>query len=452
MQISSGDGSDVQAERFEGVRAGARTPGRTPWADVPEATAATPAAPATRASGSSAGGAADHHLASPPRAAMVVGSVWPQDADRMALPWLDVPDAAAATAGLASPDRLRGFVTTLTEAIAAATVAHVRDAARAGEPMDPSLWEGLGGVLWALAETGVTVSEELREALVSAVRTAPRPGLGLATGLSGRALALDKLGSRSDAAALWRALDLAPLGGLGVTVADGLPGVGLALLERSHRAHALEAITDVHTIAAMLTPKLRDGRLPGRPGLMHGASGAALFLLQAYELTDDETLLEPVAGALRHDLNLLGWGPPQGRPFRPRPRWTTPGTLSEGSIGVAVALHRAVAHLDDPWVAEARDAIVAAAQSQLIERPGLSRGRGSAVLAVQHLLARPWETADERLARVRPFLQPLTLAAAPGVAAPTGMAALSVRSGAAGVMLALAHLTTAGDRRVPFLW
>jgi hypothetical protein len=157
-----------------------------------------------------------------------------------------------------------------------------------------------------------------------------------------------------------------------------------------------------------------------------------------------------VQDCLRHDLALLGW-----RPFARHaalPLWSRPGSVANGSMGVAVVLSRAAQHLDEPWVAEAAEAITAAAELRLLEAPGLSRGRASAILALQYLRSLPWETAAERFARVRPYLEAVTLRRASSEAEPAGSFPTALEDGAAGVLLALGQLGTAGDRRVPFLW
>ncbi|TRW42939.1 hypothetical protein [Georgenia yuyongxinii] len=309
---------------------------------------------------------------------------------------------------------------------------------------------GAAGVLWALAEVGADIPGELIDWLVRAARRAPRDRPGLANGLSGLALALDRLGCGDDAAELWEAMDQAPLEDLGPTLADGLPGLGLALLERAPIPDGEALLDRVEAVAGALVRQLRWRSRFDRLGVLRGGSGAALFLLHAYELTEDPALLEPVQECLRHDLALLGW-----RPFARHaalPLWSRPGSVANGSMGVAVVLHRAAQHLDAPWVAEAAEAITAAAELRLLEAPGLSRGRASAILAVQYLRSLPWETAEERFARVRPYLEQVTLRRARNGAEQPGGFPSGLEDGAAGVLLALGHLGIAGDRRVPFLW
>ena len=109
-------------------------------------------------------------------------------------------------------------------------------------------------------------------------------------------------------------------------------------------------------------------------------------------------------------------------------------------------------HLDAPWVAQAAADIADAAERWLLERPGLSAGRAGAVLALQYLRSHPWETAEERFARVSPFLEPLTVQGSPRDAEPSDVMPLGLDGGAAGILLALGHLGMAGDRRLPFFW
>ncbi|MFD1506689.1 hypothetical protein FE374_15115 [Georgenia yuyongxinii] len=386
-------------------------------------------------------------------AVQVLGAAGPRG-DGTVLPWTlgarERPDCAL---DLADLRRLGRAVRRLAGGIAVAATPSSPDALFADDlPAGQSAGfaRGAAGVLWALAEVGADIPGELVEWLVRAARRAPRDQPGLANGLSGLALALDRLGCGDEAAELWSVVEKAPLGELGPTLADGLPGLGLALLERAPVLDGEALLDRVETVAAALVRQLRWRPRLDRLGVLRGGSGAALFLLHAYELTEDPTLVEPIEDCLRHDLALLGW-----RPFARHaalPLWSRPGSVANGSMGVAVVLHHAAQHLDAPWVAEAAEAITAAAEQRLREAPGLSRGRASAILALQYLRSLPWETAEERFARVRPYLEPVTLRRAPNGAAPAGGFPVGLEDGAAGVLLALGHLGTAGDRRVPFLW
>ncbi|MPV87577.1 hypothetical protein GB882_02765 [Georgenia ruanii] len=308
---------------------------------------------------------------------------------------------------------------------------------------------GMAGVLWALAEVGGHVPDALAASLAAAADRMPLDA-GLAHGRSGVALALDALGHHDAAARQWAAVERTDPEALGLTLADGLPGVGLALLERAPIRDGEALLARVEMLARTLADQLREEPRMDRLGLMRGGAGAALFLLHVYDLTEDESLLAAIERCLRHDLAILGWGS-FGR-HAALPLWSRPGSLSEGSIGVGVVLHQAMQHLDAPWVARAAADITEAAERWLLERPGLSNGRAGAILALQYLRSHPWETAEERFARMRPFLEPLTVHGSALGSEPSAPVSLSLDGGAAGILLALGHLGMAGDRRLPFFW
>jgi len=305
-------------------------------------------------------------------------------------------------------------------------------------------FHGAAGVLWALAGAGEDVPGTLVDHLVAtALGRVDDAGPALDEGLSGLALALDLLGRRDEAARLWRRVETAPLERLGCSLASGLPGVGLALLERAPIAEPATLVRRAHGIAARLARRLQDGHEPRRPGLLRGGAGAALFLLHVYDLTGDETLLGAAATALRADLALLGWAP-FALP-RAAKRWRTPGTLATGAVGVAVVLHEAADHLDAPWVLASRAAVAAACEEALDGRT-LTVGNIETILGLQYIRSRPWESASRRLEAVQHLLD--QLGDTPGRdGAPVGLV-----GGLAGAVLALKHLGTAGDRRLPFFW
>ncbi|MFH5824266.1 lanthionine synthetase LanC family protein [Georgenia sp. AZ-5] len=308
---------------------------------------------------------------------------------------------------------------------------------------------GTAGVLWALCETGAHVPDALADWLVDATHRMPHAGAGLADGYAGLALTLDALGRSADAAWLWRAVEETPLDELGVTLADGLAGLGLALLERAPIPDAEALLAKVDEIAGALVERLAERPRLDRLGLSRGGAGVALFLLHMYDLTEDPALLRPIEDCLRHDLALLGWKS-FGR-HAALPLWTRPGSLENGSIGVAIVLRQAQQHLDAPWVAEAAEELTAAAERWLLAHPGLSHGRAGTVLALQYLRSHPWETPEERFVRVCPYLEPLTVHADARADAAAEMS-MGLEDGVAGVLLALGHLGRAGERRVPFFW
>ena len=305
---------------------------------------------------------------------------------------------------------------------------------------------GAAGVLWALAESGVEVPVELVDWLErSAARLDPRRP-GLFDGASGVALTLSRLG-RSDAAEeLWRAVDAAPLGPLDVSVARGLPGLGLALLERAPILDESTLMDRLASIAGELTVRLGAGRHGA--GVLRGGAGAALFLLDLYEVSEDESLLAPIEVALLHDLALLGWGPLSDASAAPL--WWQEPLLGNGSAGLAMVLREAAGHLDAGWLGDAQEWIATACECYVPVRPGLLDGAAGTAVALWHLRRTPWDTAVQRRALMRPHLERLGLVGGPALdVARTGV---DLSSGAAGILVALETLMGPEERRVPFFW
>jgi hypothetical protein len=307
---------------------------------------------------------------------------------------------------------------------------------------------GAAGVLWSLAET-VEVPDELVDWLVRAVEESDEFGPGLFDGASGIALALDRLGRHEAAARLWAQVEQVPLAELGTGLADGLPGVGLALLERAPVRDVEALVARATAIGAELLDRLAvEDPWSGGPGLLHGGSGTALYLLHLYGLTEDESLLMGVERALQRDLAALGLGP-DGR------RWSTSmvdSTVWTGTDGIVMVLHEAVKHLDVPWLDEIHRSAAVASGRRLEHVPALFRARAGALLAYQMMHSEPWTPSHERVALVRLHLGRLDLCGGRRHLHLTENVPEEQGTGAAGHLLALAGLLGSGDRRVPFFW
>lgn len=307
---------------------------------------------------------------------------------------------------------------------------------------------GAAGVLWALAEAGVEVPDELVDWLVRAVEGSDGLAPGLFDGASGIALALDRLGRAEAAARLWGQVEQVPLAELGTGLADGLPGVGLALLERAPVRDVDALLARATAIGAELIDRLAvEDPWPGEPGLLQGGSGTALFLLHLYGLTEDDSLLVGVERALQRDLAALGLGP-EGR------RWSTTEESSvwRGTDGIVMVLHEAVKHLDVPWLEETHRSAAAATGRRLEHLPPVFRSRAGALLTYQTMHSEPWTPSHERIALVRLHLGRLDLCGGGRHLRLTGDQTSTRETGVAGHLLALSGLLGSGDRRVPFFW
>lgn len=398
-------------------------------------------------------------LGSAPRAA-ATGAGGPADGGQDGPVW-GAPDAAALPALLRS----------LGEGVLAAARPERDDRLHPGDAeqfFTPEgglgLAHGAAGVLWALDAAGVPAPDDHLDWLVAKARALDAPRPGLYDGLGGIAYALERLGRGATARELiGRVLD-APLRALDRTLHGGLPGVGLALLHFAGVTGDSALLDRVSRIAEAVVdgaPQHADGqdRAPGA-GLLRGESGSALFLLRHYEQTGDAALLEHAERALRHDLAAFGWTP--GTPFADGTTGRLP-LIASGSGGTGMVLHDLLAHRPDPELALARDAVLTATELPFVAQAGLLNGRAGVILARTRLTRAPGAAgsagpapgaADPVLDR---HLSGLRLNAVRHEGRPAFLGQESLRiscdlaTGSAGVLLALTALT--GDRRagLPFL-
>ncbi|MFJ7018003.1 class III lanthionine synthetase LanKC [Streptomyces sp. NPDC101117] len=317
-------------------------------------------------------------------------------------------------------------------------------------PGDPNQFthDGLGlaygaaGVLWALDCTGCPVDPAHVRWLLDAVAREPcRPGLF--TGSHGVALALDRLGHPRQAHNLLDHLLKDPLDAQGNDLAAGLPGIGLTLLHFAASTGDTGLQGAAVDVAGRLADRLRtpspQSAVPagGRSGLMHGATGAALFFLRLYETTGDRDLLDLAELALRRDLErcvLAEDGTLQvddGSRVLPY--------LESGSAGIAAVLHTYLDHRPDEGLQESVERIRAAAEPEFIVQPGLFNGRAGLIWLL-HLLGRD-SGAFENV--IRRHVQRLVWHAIPygGQVAFPGeqllRLSMDLATGSAGILLAL---------------
>ncbi|MFE2626336.1 class III lanthionine synthetase LanKC [Streptomyces sp. NPDC059374] len=317
-------------------------------------------------------------------------------------------------------------------------------------PGDPNQFthDGLGlaygaaGVLWALDCTGCPVDPGHVRWLLDAVAREPcRPGLF--TGSHGVALALDRLGHPRQAHNLLDHLLKDPLDAQGNDLAAGLPGIGLTLLHFAASTGDTGLQGAAVEVAGRLADRLRtpspQSAVPagGRSGLMHGATGAALFFLRLYETTGDRDLLDLAELALRRDLErcvLAEDGTLQvddGSRVLPY--------LESGSAGIAAVLHTYLGHRSDEGLQESVERIRAAAEPEFIVQPGLFNGRAGLIWLL-HLLGRDSNAFDHVIRR---HVQRLVWHAIPygGQVAFPGeqllRLSMDLATGSAGILLAL---------------
>jgi len=325
---------------------------------------------------------------------------------------------------------------------------------------------GAAGVLLALHEAGAARFPEHERWLVTAAMR-EQPHGGLYTGAHGVAYALERLGLAAEAANLIDELLPAGYGDFDLSLHSGTAGAGLAFLHFA-RVTGDTACHDAAVAAASrLACWLGDlrGSPPGealrlvghRPGLMRGASGAALLFIQLYERTGDTGLLDLAEAALRVDLD--------------RCVTVEDGTLqtddgmrvlpyiAAGSAGIGLVLRDYLAHRPGSGLADQMAAITRAAEPEAIAQAGLFMGRAGLLAFLARERDRTGTEPDRRdhLDRaVRRHTRLLSWHALPyrGYLAFPGdqLARLStdMATGAAGILLAL-HAARTGAPALPLV-
>ncbi|UJW30970.1 class III lanthionine synthetase LanKC [Saccharothrix sp. AJ9571] len=203
-----------------------------------------------------------------------------------------------------------------------------------------TLAHGAAGVLYALWKTGAQVVPEHVRWLTEAARTARDPLPGLYNGLHGAACVLELLGHRADALTI---LDRAIHSGVPVRTKGlfgGLSGIGLSLLHFAEVTEDPVVRTEADAIAERLGRYLRAGKpepdQPAAAGLLHGLSGAALFLLRHHALTGEAETLELASLALRRELEHCA--PGKGGTLEVRRNGKALPYLGTGTAGVGLVL------------------------------------------------------------------------------------------------------------------
>ncbi|MFM9694697.1 class III lanthionine synthetase LanKC [Streptomyces europaeiscabiei] len=309
------------------------------------------------------------------------------------------------------------------------------------------LAHGAAGVLWALGSAGTEIPAAHVDWLTERVRRWADPRPGFYDGLHGIAYALDALGRTVEAReVLDRALAL-PMDDLDGSLFAGLPGIGLSLLHFGH----LDAAERLAELVADRTPGGYAAR--PRPGLLYGATGAALFLLRLYEQTGDRKLLHGAVEALRHDLAELSAGPGISRmPY-----------LAVGGAGVAMVVSDVLPHLPspEPELNDSLPLLQSSLAAPYQAQAGLFQGRAGATLALRHLRDRTPEpepepeSESETEAAVRRHLVAFGWHAIPYAGHPVFLGDQTLRlstdlaTGTAGVLLALDEALGSGGS-LPF--
>lgn len=314
---------------------------------------------------------------------------------------------------------------------------------------------GAAGVLYALAETGEPPWHDAEEWLLT--RSADLPSgtpLGFYDGIAGLAWTLERLGHRDRALALADRLLDQPWQSVGADLHGGLAGIGLAL-------DSLGTSTGEKRLhqAALKCAELAISRLPApkRAGLLHGRTGPALLCLRLYGRTGDRDLLTQAATDLHHDLDRCvtsAFGT-----LQVDEGWRTMPYLGAGSVGIGMVLDDWLEHAADERFAEARLAIVRAAQATFYAQPGLFRGAAGMVLHLARTTTPALDT-DRPGARAADVARQIEALARHAIDYQGHLAfpgeqlmrlSMDLSTGTAGALLALGSAAPGGRAHLPFL-
>ncbi|WP_406293468.1 class III lanthionine synthetase LanKC [Embleya sp. NBC_00888] len=246
---------------------------------------------------------------------------------------------------------------------------------------------GAAGVLWALTVTGRGCPEEHVRWLLAAVDAGPPRQPGFHTGLHGTAYTLDRLGHPERAHALLHDAYALTDDVHGVSLFTGLSGIGLNALHFAQRHQDEESRRQAERIAERIVDAVTRGWRAGashRPGLMHGWSGAALFLVRCFEATGDKTYLDRAVEALGRDLDecvLL----PDGTLQVLDPGRRTLGYLATGSAGIALVADEVLVHREEPRLGAAIRAIAGICRPELAVESHLFNGRAGLIATLARL-------------------------------------------------------------------
>ena len=324
------------------------------------------------------------------------------------------------------------------------------------------LAHGVAGVLFAQSQAGAAPDEQALAWLDETLRRPAdsrrphRPGLW--DGLAGVAW-LHRLLGRHDRAdeevAQLRATDLAALG---ADLYGGLPGVGLVLLDEADADPSL--LAKAREIGRLLRRK-HDARPPvaadasarrvrtGSGGLLHGATGTALFALRLYERTGDEDALRLAEDALDYDLAHCRLAVDGS--LQMNEGWRLLPYLAAGSAGVGLVAAQTLPYTSArERYHEAIDQIASAALVDFTIEPGVFQGRAGLILFLSAIAQQGLSTTrtDEALAHHVAQLRLHALRRPHGIAFP-GQGLLRVScdfaTGSAGVLAALETYARALD-------
>ena len=275
---------------------------------------------------------------------------------------------------------------------------------------------GAAGLAHALRTVRGAVPAELRAWMLDQPVSADRYAPSLYHGLAGIGWVLAEMGDVERAEELVRAAAAHPLTGAELNVIDGAAGIGLALLRlwtltgRDEHLGAAEAIGRRLLVRRAAGPTdgscwpSGDGTVP--VGYARGASGIAVFLLSLAGATGQHRYRDAAESAARFDMSQArdvdGRFTAFSRLAHGSPTDTLRHYWADGSAGVGTALVRLWSGTGDPVYRDALDGIIADCTRTYTAHTGLFTGLAGmanflvdayAAVGDAHLLARAQQAA-----------------------------------------------------------
>lgn len=287
----------------------------------------------------------------------------------------------------------------LAKSVVASGIAMVDEPAfEHGYPGDIRRWEGAGhidvatgtaGVLLALSRSGHPAACAHEEFARAASREYRRMPFGLFRGAAGLAAALEETGHHSAAEAVVQHLELHIPSVREVDLADGLSGIGLALLRYGEHTGDTRRIELAQTVADAVIARLftfpttaMKDTLDASAGLLYGWSGPALFLAEVARRTQQARYLDFAERALEADLANTVWTEDGALHAWDRAGNRSLPYLSRGTSGMLFP-HTTIAELSPSSARDSQiEGIIRACDSREYAFCGLFNGRAGIVASL----------------------------------------------------------------------
>ncbi|HXH33625.1 MAG TPA: protein kinase [Plantibacter sp.] len=227
-----------------------------------------------------------------------------------------------------------------------------------------------------------------------------QPAFGFYDGIAGIAHTLRHFGRHDAADALVTRLTGIDFSLLPSELYGGLAGIGIFFMDEATRRPTSGLDAAIETIRALLSTRLDQGvtyltevdgvrsAATGKAGLMHGATGHALFWICSFERDHDPTDLVRARTALNIDLSactLVNDGS-----LQLNEGWRTLPYIGTGSMGVGLVLLRLTGYAPEPHDADTLRSILRCATPAFAIQSNLLNGRAGFLYFVTTILQSPF--------------------------------------------------------------